>query len=461
MKYDWSSHNRTLIGLTVPMAVEQFLRISMGNINVFLLGQYSDEAVAAVGVANQFITMGQMLLTLAANGAAVIISQYLGAGDNENAEKAVSVTLIVSLLMGLVVCPWLVFTPTLFVGHMNLTQAIMEEAAGYLRVVGGALLWHGVFGALSATCRCYRYPRLPMYAIVVMNILNLTGSIWAVFGFGENVTACIAWVNAGSTLAGTAILALATVRRLPIKWNRSGKAASYIRLAGQILHIGMPGGLESVSYNASQIITTGMVAGLGMVTVSAKSYLNSIVVYIYVCGMCFGQACQLVAARMGGAGELEKVQVFVKRNFKINLMLNVGISLCVIASRKPLAGLLTGNNEIAGLICNVLVIDLFIQAGRALNHCYTSSLRAVGDVRFTMTVMIASTWLVSVPLCYIFSVYFCLGLYGIWMGFAVDECLRGILSLFRWRKQRWKKGMEKRLAEMENMEKKEISAASR
>ena len=114
MKYDWSSHNRTLIGLTVPMAVEQFLRISMGNINVFLLGQYSDEAVAAVGVANQFITMGQMLLTLASNGAAVIISQYLGAGDNENAERSVSVTLILSLLMGLVVCPWLIFTCLLY-----------------------------------------------------------------------------------------------------------------------------------------------------------------------------------------------------------------------------------------------------------------------------------------------------------------------------------------------------------
>lgn len=461
MKYDWSSHNRTLIGLTVPMAVEQFLRISMGNINVFLLGQYSDEAVAAVGVANQFITMGQMLLTLAANGAAVIISQYLGAGDNENAEKAVSVTLLVSLLMGLMVCPWLVFAPTLFVGHMNLMPVIMEEAAGYLRVVGGALLWHGAFGALSATCRCYHYPRLPMYAIVIMNILNLTGSIWVVFWLQENVTACIAWVNAGSTLAGTAMLALGTVKRLPIKWNRRGRAALYIKLAGQILHIGMPGGLESVSYNASQIITTGMVAGLGMVTVSAKSYLNSIVVYIYVCGMCFGQACQLVVARMGGAGELEKVQVFVKRNFKINLILNVGISLCVIASRKTLAGLLTGNNEIAGLICNVLVIDLFIQAGRALNHCYTSSLRAVGDVRFTMAVMIASTWLMSVPLCYIFSVYCGLGLYGVWMGFAVDECLRGILSLFRWKKEKWIRGMEKRLLEIETMGTEEVSTINR
>lgn len=358
MKYDWSSHNRTLIGLTVPMAVEQFLRISMGNINVFLLGQYSDEAVAAVGVANQFITMGQMLLTLASNGAAVIISQYLGAGDNENAERSVSVTLILSLLMGLVVCPWLIFTPQLFVEHINLTPVIMEEAAGYLRVVGGALLWHGIFGALSATCRCYHCPRLPMYAIAVMNILNLAGCVWAVFVTKENVTACIAWVNAGSTLAGTAILAFGTVKRLNIRWNRSGSLVSYIRLAGQVLHIGMPGGLESVSYNAAQIITTGMVAGLGMVTVSAKSYLNSIVVYIYVCGMCFGQACQLVVARMGGAGELEKAQEFVKRNFKINLMLNVGISLCVIVSRKTLAGLLTDNNDIAGLVCNVLVLSL-------------------------------------------------------------------------------------------------------
>ena len=100
----------------------------------------------------------------------------------------------------------------------------------------------------------------------------------------------------------------------------------------------------------------------------------------------------------------------------------------------------------------MLFIDLFIQMGRAMNHCYTSSLRAVGDVRFTMTVMIASTWLISVPLCYIFSILCGFGLYGIWMGFAADECLRGSLGLYRWRKQKWRKGMEKRLEEIRRIE---------
>lgn len=452
MKYDWSSYNRTLVGLTVPMAAEQFLRISMGNINVFLLGQYSDAAVAAVGVANQFITMGQMLLTLAANGAAVVISQYLGAQDERNAERSVFVSVILSLLMGLVICPFLMFMPDLFVGRMNLTQGVMEEAAGYLSIVGGALLWHGMFGALSAACRCYGHPRLPMYAILVMNLLNLAGSIVAVFRIRENVTILVAWTNAAATLAGTVMLAVCVMKKLSLKWRPGGSLMSCLRLAGQILHIGLPGGLESASYNASQIITTGMVAALGVATVSAKTYLNSIVVYIYVCGMCFGQACQLLVAQMGGAGELEKAQEFVKRNFRINLFLNVGISLCVIAARKPLSGLLTGNPQIAELICNVLFIDLFIQMGRAMNHCYTSSLRAVGDVRFTMTVMIASTWLISVPLCYVFSMLCGFGLYGIWMGFAADECLRGSLGLYRWRKQKWRKGMEKRLEEIRRME---------
>ena len=265
MKYDWSSYNRTLIGLTVPMAAEQFLRISMGNINVFLLGQYSDGAVAAVGVANQFITMGQMLLTLAANGAAVVISQYLGAGDGKNAEKSVSVTILLSLLMGLAICPFLVFMPELFVGRMNLEPEIMAEAAGYLRIVGGALLWHGVFGALSAACRCYGHPRLPMYAILVMNLLNLAGSILAVFRIGENVTVLTAWMNAAATLTGTLMLAVCTVKKLSLRWRPQGGLMSCLRLAGQILHIGLPGGLESLSYNVAQIITTGMVAGLGVV----------------------------------------------------------------------------------------------------------------------------------------------------------------------------------------------------
>ncbi len=460
MSFDLKRHNQRLLSLTIPLVIEQFLRISMGNINIFLLGSYTDDAVAAVGVANQFINMGQMLLTLAATGASVVISQYLGANDPRRANASALVTLLLSLAMGCIVCPVLALFPTFFLGLMGMEAKLLPDAVSYLRIIGGTLFLHGLFAVFSSICRCYRKPRIPMYGIVLMNVLNILGTSWAVYGHppaGLDVVSAVAWANALSTLAGLALLVAGTVHSIPISYSPRLLRPFPLSLAGEVLRIGLPGGIESVSYNISQILTTAMITGLGVVTLSAKTYLNSIVVYIYVLGMCFGQASQLIVAQLAGAGELDEASAFVKRNIRYNLALNLGISMLVILVRRPLLGLFTENAQVIGLVSRVMFIDLLIQGGRAFNHCFNVALRAVGDVRFTMLLMLLSTWIVSVPMSYLLAVRLGLGLYGIWGAFAMDECLRGGVACWRWCAGKWRPGMLRRL-EVIQREAKETSA---
>ncbi|MBM7603887.1 Na+-driven multidrug efflux pump [Metabacillus crassostreae] len=47
-------------------------------------------------------------------------------------------------------------------------------------------------------------------------------------------------------------------------------------------------------------------------------------------------------------------------------------------------------------------------------------------------------WGVSVPLAYILGIHLELGLIGIWIAFIVDEWLRGLLMLWRWRQGKWR-----------------------
>ena len=43
------------------------------------------------------------------------------------------------------------------------------------------------------------------------------------------------------------------------------------------------------------------------------------------------------------------------------------------------------------------------------------------------------------PLAYALGIHFGIGLFGIWIAFAVDEWLRGIIMLLRWRSRAWEK----------------------
>ncbi|MNP83904.1 MATE family multidrug exporter [compost metagenome] len=61
---------------------------------------------------------------------------------------------------------------------------------------------------------------------------------------------------------------------------------------------------------------------------------------------------------------------------------------------------------------------------------------------------VLSMWGVSVPLAYFLGVHLGFGLIGVWIAFTVDEWLRGLIMLLRWRSRAWEK---KALVKPENI----------
>jgi Na+-driven multidrug efflux pump len=76
--------------------------------------------------------------------------------------------------------------------------------------------------------------------------------------------------------------------------------------------------------------------------------------------------------------------------------------------------------------------------GRAVNIVAGGALRSTGDAGYAAVVASSLMWCIGVPLAFLFGGYFGLGLTGVWMSMAIDECLRGVVSYRRWRTGRWR-----------------------
>lgn len=57
----------------------------MGNLDTLMLSQYSDDAVATVGVSNQLLSVIIVMFGFIASGTSILIAQYLGANKERNA----------------------------------------------------------------------------------------------------------------------------------------------------------------------------------------------------------------------------------------------------------------------------------------------------------------------------------------------------------------------------------------
>src|SRR5699024_12306166 len=93
----------TLFSLTWPIFIEILLHMLMGNIDTLMLSQYSDNSVAAVGISNQVLSVIVVMFGIVAQGAAVLISQNIGAHKHKTAAEisvmSISINLLFSLLL--------------------------------------------------------------------------------------------------------------------------------------------------------------------------------------------------------------------------------------------------------------------------------------------------------------------------------------------------------------------------
>ncbi|MCX7949657.1 MAG: MATE family efflux transporter, partial [Treponemataceae bacterium] len=58
----------SLFALTVPIVLENLFRIFISSIDIFMLSGYSQEAVAGVGIVNQYIFFIQLLFNIVCIG---------------------------------------------------------------------------------------------------------------------------------------------------------------------------------------------------------------------------------------------------------------------------------------------------------------------------------------------------------------------------------------------------------
>ena len=123
---------------------------------------------------------------------------------------------------------------------------------------------------------------------------------------------------------------------------------------------------------------------------------------------------------------------------------NIAFSLLVILLRHQLLGIFTDDPLIMSIASVVIVIDLFVEIGRALNDTLSGALQAAGDVVYQFVVNQASNWIVSVGMAYLLGIFFHMGLTGVWIAFALDEATRGLILLKRWRGKRWVEKAERR-----------------
>ena len=432
----------SLFHLTWPIFLEVFLFMLMGIADTFMLSALSDDAVSGVGAANQYIHIAILILEVVGNGAAIVVSQYLGSKRYIEASKISGLAVTLNLGVGIVLSIGFVLFSKSIMSAMNLEGEVLAHAHQYLSIVGGAIFLQAVINALAAIIRVHGYTKQTMFVSLGMNIIHVIGNYLLIFGnFG--------FPQLGVQGAAISSVVSRFVALLVFFWllyqvmEYRVKVEYYFTISKEyirkILQIGLPSAFEQILYQGCQIVFLYYATYLGAESLAARQYAVNISMFTYLFAIAIGMGTAIIVGRFVGASETEEAYKAVWFSVKRALVFTLVMVAIVTIFRIPLMSLFTDNEQIIKIGASVLVLSLLLETGRTMNIVIINSLRAAGDASFPVAIGALSMVMMSLPLGYLLVFVLDLGLPGIWLAIAADEWTRAIIMYFRWKSRRWEK----------------------
>ncbi len=433
---------RTLFRLSWPIFIELLLGLLVGNVDQIQLSHFNDTAVAAVGNANTIITIVLLLFSVVSSAATILVSQYRGAGDEHATDCLFTLSVFVTLLFSVVLSAGLVLGARPLLRLMRVPLELVEEAYLYLIITSLSMPFQALMTTYSSFLRAGALMQSIMRISVLVNVCNVVGNAALINGFGPVPPLGAVGAALSSSVfrvMGMLLMIAAFRRNLPDARVRAALLRPFPgRLFVRLLSIGLPAAGEGLSYNLSQASCLGFVNLMGAYVVTARMYSVMLANCIYMLVVAVSRAGQVLIGYRVGAGDPDAADRCCRRILRLFCPLNVSLAVVFCLFARPLYGLFSTDARVIELGARIMCVEVVLEIGRALNIVLVSALQAAGDIRFPVFTGIVSQWLIGVGMGWLLGVRLGWGLCGLWIAFALDECLRGVIFLLRWRGGKWR-----------------------
>lgn len=427
--------------LAGPIFMELLLNILLSNVDTVMLSNYSQNSVGAVGNANQMMFMFIILFNVIAAATGVVVAQYLGAKKTENMNQIYSLAVIFNLVLGILMSIVVFGASGSLMKLLKVDASQVKDAVTYMKIVGSFLFLQAGYNVMVQILRCHGYTRIGMYISMSVNLVNILGNWLFLYGPLKFLNLGVAGVAISTVTARVLALTVALIIFFRLRIGKiSVKELNPfpMKIFVKMLRIGVPSAGENLIYSFYQLILMSFINPMGAAAANAKVYANTLMSFSVVFANAMAQATQIVTGHLVGAGREDAADKRVMKTLFTALPVSVLIAATNCLICPVTLKIFNCDAQTIGLVRQILMVGILLEIGRTTNLVVIGSMKAAGDVLFPVFVGIAVMWGVGITVGYSCGVLLSLGVAGVFMGTASDECVRGVIALLRWRKGSWK-----------------------
>ena len=448
---------RPLIGLALPVLIEEALNLLVGYTNWWLAGRFigGEDPLAAMGLMAYIMWLIPSSFAFIGIGATAIVARSVGAGKRSEAEFATQQAILLGAGFALIAMLVILLGGSTFVNAMGLKGDAAALGARYLQLLNLAVPFI-MFEQIGTACLRGSGDTISgLQARVLVNLVNAVVSTGCVtdWGFFPNLgwEGLAAGTVCGHIAGSSALLIILLSGRGGVRLSWGSLKVDWLQMR-RMLRVGVPGGVDLLVIIFCHLVYYRIISSLGTAAQAAHGLGVQIEAMSYLAGLSFSVAAATMVGQSLGAQNPDRAvrSTVVGSGLAMMVMCTAGLSfflfgeqLAVFFAKEP--------NEMTRMTGQLLKIVALSCPFLAVLQVVSGSLRGAGDTSWPLMVTLAglicirvpgAMWLAwpEVPLPFLQTSIpgWNLGVHGAWMAMVTDVAVRSVLMAIRFAGGKWR-----------------------
>ena len=427
--------------LAWPTIVQNVVAGFQGFIDHAMVGRFVGfVGNAAIGVSWQIFLVVIVFISSLFTGMAVLVARFAGANESEKVNRVVYQAFLTAAGMGVLLgAIGYVSAPTLL-ALVNAAPEVQAEALPFLRMMFIGITGMMFFFMLSGAFRAAGDPRTPLKLGLAMTVLTVVFNVILIPMFGTVGAAY-------GTTASSSLVAVYGVWRLTrpdsvIHFEPGMSRRPDFAIIRSLFRFGLPTGVQGIAMNVAGVLMLRFIGSLENSAAAqaafALAYTELFSLVTWTSTALMGAAATIAGQNLG-AGNPERAAKGVQVTSRIGLGVAAILATAFLLIPSQLIGMFGNTNPDVlalgrQLLAYLAVSGFFITIALS----YTGGLQGTGDTRGPLYISIVSQVVLPVGLCTIFQATRGLQPGDIWLSIVLGHFTRGVLSVVRFRQQKWR-----------------------
>ena len=324
-----------------PILMGSFFQQMYNTVDTIIVGRaVGTQALAAVGSTSSLINLINGFFIGLSTGATVILSQYFGANDQQGVQRALHTGVGLAIVLGVLASALGVLAGPTVLKMIRTPESCLQDASVYVRIYFLGAIASMIYNMGSGILRAMGDSRRPMVFLIISCFVNILLDILCVIVLrlgiaGAAIATVLSQVN-------SAFLVILTLIRMP---EGCTLHLSQVRIHGDLLRrlllIGVPAGLQYVTFDFANLLVQSGINSFGEITVAAWTAFVKTDAITWMVSGALGVAVTTFVGQNFGAQRFDRIRQCVRLCMGIGVVLMGSTSALTVIFRHFLLGIYT------------------------------------------------------------------------------------------------------------------------